>query len=60
MDQVLLSIMQLVEYNLIRTVVKEIRNLGKKQVHEGFEVSFFAHHIKVRWCVESPTWSTLN
>jgi hypothetical protein len=60
MDQVLLSIMQVVEYSLIRCVVKEIRNHGNKQVYEDFEVSFFAQNIKVIWCVESPTWSTLN
>lgn len=40
MDQVLLSIVQVLESNRIRTVVEETRNLGNKQVHEDFDVSF--------------------
>ena len=46
MDQVLLSIMQVVESNRIRTVVQETGNFNKKQVHEDFDVSFLPNTSK--------------
>jgi hypothetical protein len=46
MDQVLLSIMQVVEYNRIRAVVQVTKNLGNKQVHEDFDVSFLPNTSK--------------
>ena len=42
MDQVPISIMQVVESNSIGIVVKETWYLGNKEVYEDSDVSFFA------------------